>query len=193
MTVAASTSLFDYFHEGVHESKRRRGLDISEDTELYLATMLVDRARADRPAPPEETLAELHGRAANSPPAEQARTYRELGDRSLYLLGYFTEHVSGRVTGADYYATMGVAAYQRVDTLFKLVFADAFGPVFDELARRFRECVAVVSDVRDAHRVDRAEDLVVLYERWLRTGDDLLAARLVEGGFVLGPDRHRPS
>jgi len=185
MTVATAANLFDYFSDQVHASTRLRGLAVSEDTALYLATLLADRARADRPEPPEETLAELHGRAASSPPAEQARAYRALGDRSLYLLGTFPEHVSAQVVGPDYYADMGAAAYDRVDTLFKVLFSNAFGPVFHELARRFRECVRVLSDVRDAHRAGGPSSLLATYERWLRTGDAVLAARLREGGFIL--------
>ena len=36
---------------------------------------------------------------------------------------------------------MGAAAYYQVDQTFKTWFADAFGPVFKELANRFMECV----------------------------------------------------
>ncbi len=185
MTVANAANLFDYFHEHVRRAAHDRRLDVSDDTTLYLVTLLEGRARADRPEPPEDTLAELHGRAANSPPAEQARTYRELGDRTLYMLGYFSDHLDNRVVGSAYYATMGAAAYDRVDTLFKLVFADAFGPVFRELARSFESCVRVLGDVRDAHADKRPSDLLGVYERWLATGDESLAAILREGGLVL--------
>jgi hypothetical protein len=191
VSVASATNLFDYFDDQVRRATRTRDLSLAGDTHLYLVNLLTERARADRPEPPEHTLAELHGRAAASPPAEQARTYRELGDRSLYLLGNFPEHVSRGVVGPRYYAAMGSAAYDRVDALLKLLFADAFGPVFRELAERFRDCVRVLSDVRDAHRRDRPGDLIVLYERWLGSGDPVLEARLREGGFVLptGPSR----
>ena len=189
MTVANSANLFDFFHEEVSRAARDRRLDVSDDTTLYLVTLLEGRARADRPAAPEDTLAELHGRAAHSPPAEQAKVYRELGDRTLYMLGYFTEHVDNKIVGPSYYANMGAAAYDRVDTLFKLVFADAFGPVFRELAASFRSCVKVVSDVRDATRKDRPTDLIGLYEKWLVTGDEVLAERLREGGLILPTEK----
>ena len=185
MTVASSANLFDYFHDHVRRAARKRDLRVSEDTTLYLVTLLESRARADRPAPIESTLAELHGRAANSSPAEQARTYRELGDRSLYMLGYFSDHIDTQIVGPAYYADMGAAAYDRVDTLFKLLFADAFGPVFRELARSFSQCVRVISDVRQAHLPNKPTDIVSVYERWLATGDEVLAERLREGGLIL--------
>lgn len=183
--VETATNLFDYFHGQVERAQAQRGSGISEDTRLYLVTLLADRARADAPEAPEDTLAELHARAANAPPARQARTYRELGDRALYLLGYFAESLSRRLVGPDYYADMGSAAYHRVDILFKAVFADAFGPVFRELARDFRDCAGIVSDVRDAHKRDRPDDVVVLYERWLETGDPETAEKLTARGVIL--------
>ncbi len=183
--VARAANLFDYFNDQVEEARARQGVDISSDTRLYLVTLLADRARSDAIASTEETLAELHARAAHAPPARQARTYRELGDRALYLLGYFAESLSRRLVGPEYYADMGSAAYHRVDILFKSVFSDAFGPVFRELALRFRDCASIVEAVRDAHREDRPDDLAVLYERWLATGDPATAEKLTTRGVLL--------
>lgn len=185
--VTTDANLFDYFHDHVEQARNRRRLEISDDTGLYLATLLADRTRSDRPAPPEETLAELHAAAAQAPPAKQASTYRELGDRALYLLGYFAESLQRRLVGPAYYAEMGVAAYHRVDLLFKVLFSDAFGPVFGELSREFRGCVDVLSDIRDAHRRDHPNELMQLYTRWLETGDKAVEAELRERGLLLKP------
>ena len=162
--VTANENLFDYFQARVEEAPVRR---LSEDTRLYLVTLLTDRARADRPSPPEQTLAELHLRGAHAPPAEQIRAYRELGDRALYLLGYFAESLERRPVGPGYYAEMGAAAYYRVDVGFKRWFADAFGPLFRELAVRFDECVQVLEAVRRA--------------------DEERAARVREQGLLIVP------
>lgn len=182
--VAETANLFDYFNVRVEQARAAQGVRISDDTSLYLASLLTERARADRPAPPETTLAELHAHAAAAPPATQVRTYRELGDRSLYLLGYFTESLSRRTVGPEYYADMGSAAYHRVDMLFKALFADAFGPVFHELAARFRDCVRVLSDVREASR-EHGDELVELYDQWLATGDEEIRKRLLDRGLVI--------
>lgn len=181
----ATANLFDYFNDRVQSARVQRGIRISDDTGLYLATLLTERTRADRPAPPETTLAELHARAAAAPPPAQARAYRELGDRALYLLGYFAESLSRRLVGPDYYVDMGAAAYHRTDVLFKTLFADAFGPVFSELAEMFRDCVGVLADVREAARRDNADELLDLYEQWLATGDEETRRRLLDRGLVV--------
>lgn len=149
-------NLFDYFNARVENAKADSGLDISNDTALYLAQLLADRARTDRPAPPFETLAELHGHAAMAPPGQKATIYRELGDRALYLLACFRDSLdrARRPLSPSYYEDMGAAAYDQVDRVLKLWFADAFGPVFQELARQFGDCVELVGRVAQAEPTD---------------------------------------
>lgn len=183
-TFSSSPHLFDYFHERVTEARNDLRVGVSDETALYLAALLVDRARTDRPAPPETTLAELHARAAHEDPARSAGTYRELGDRALYLVGYFRDSLARSPVGPRYYADMGAAAYHRVDTVLKTRFHDAFGPVFGELAERFRDCVVVLDRIR-AHQESQPDQLARLYEAWLRTGDPEAAERLRRRGLVL--------
>lgn len=187
--VMTANNLFDYFHDRVEDARTSLPVRICDDTSLYLTSLLVERARTDRPTTPEETLAELHMRAANAPPAEQARAYRELGDRALYLLGYFAESLERRTVGPAYYAEMGSAAYHRVDIVFKRWFADAFGPVFRELAFRFTDCVHLIEDVRRTHDEDNPDDPMALYRLWLATGNAQYADKLKELGILLLPPR----
>lgn len=184
--VELPTSLFDWFHERVRTAHETVGTDLSNDSELYLTQLLVDRARADRPQPQEATLAELHARASGASPSEQVRTYRELGDRSLYVVGYFEESLSRRVVGPGYYCDMGAAAYARVDELFRRWFAGAFDGTFRELAEHFRDCVRIVREVRRS--VDAEPDLLMrLFDQWRQTGSDEAARRLRAAGLVLPP------
>ena len=185
-TLEATDNLFDYFNRHVTEAHEDLDLGLSSDTQLYLAQLMADHARADRPALPQRTLAELHGRAANAPPAEHVRTYRELGDRSLYVLGTFRESLDGRVVGESYYAEMGAAAYWRVDGALKRWFADAFGPVFRELALCFAGCVQVLDLVRDRHDESHPDVLFRLYREWRETGSESARARLRAHGVLVG-------
>ncbi len=185
-SLEAETTLFDYFHGRVRDARGMADVGLSEDTTLYLTALLVDRARTDTPRPEEDTLAELHARAAAAPPAEQARTYRELGDRSLYRVGYFEESLSRSAVGVGYYCDMGAAAYHQADRVFKRWFANAFDRVFEELSAGFRDCVVVLKQVRAAVD-DEPDALMRLYQEWLDTGSRAAASRLRERGLLLPP------
>ena len=182
--VEQPVNLFDWFHDRVRAAHAEVGADLSSDGELYLSRLLAERARTDREVPAEETLAELHARGASSSPAEAARTYRELGDRALYVVGYFEESLSRKVVGAAYYTDMGSAAYARVDDVFRRFFASAFGGLYRELAERFVVCVEVVREVRRS--VDGEPDLLMrLLLEWRRTGSEESARRLRAAGIVV--------
>jgi hypothetical protein len=182
--VHTDANVFDYFRAQVREARNQADVDLTEHTELYLAQLLADRTRRpddgdDQPV----TLAELHLQATQGTPAEQASRYRALGDRALYDLGYWPEVVERRVVGPSYYAEMGSAAYARTDLVFKRFFADAFGPLFRELAERFRACVGVLERVRAS--ADGEDELTRLYNEWVESGSETLADRLRMRGLVV--------
>lgn len=183
--VDVSTNLFDWFHDRVRTAHRAAGTDLSPEGELYLTNLLVARARAGGAAEAQAgTLVELHARAAQGTPSEQVRCWRELGDRSLYTVGYFEESLSRSLVGPAYYVEMGAAAYARVDHVFRRWFANAFDGLFSELAEKFEGCTRVVKEVRRS--VDDEPDLLARwYREWLETGDESLAERLRAHGLVV--------
>ncbi len=184
--VDRTDNLFDWFQARVRDARATTGVDLSEDSTLYLVQLLAERARADLDAPRDPTLVDLHVRAVNAPPAEQLRSYRELGDRALYLVSYFPENVERRSVSTRYYMEMGSAAYARTDQVFKRWFANAFGEVFAELAHRFRSAVEVLSEVRRSCE-DEPDAIMRLYMRWLESGDPGAAESLRAHGLVLPP------
>lgn len=181
-------SLFDFFLDNVQNAHDAARVELTTDTVLYLASLLTERARTDTPQLPESTLAELHGRAAHARPADRVRTYRELGDRALYRAGFFSESLRSRMVNENYYSEMGAAAYYQVDQTVKRWFADAFGPVFRELAYQFRECVLLLTRVRDKHDLKNPDAIMRLYQQWQISGNPDLAAELQHRGLVLSPN-----
>jgi len=186
----SAENLFDFFHDNIRTAHDEVQVDLDPDTVLYLANLLTDKARYKPTRPHDTTLAELHGRAAHSPPADRVRVYRELGDRALYQMGFFAESIHASVVSTSYYSEMGAAAYYQVDRDFRVWFADAFGPVFRELANRFLECVAIISHVRNHSGADHPDNLVRLYQKWLETGDAELLETLQQHGICAYKDSH---
>lgn len=177
------TNLFDYFEQQVGDAKLVVDASLSEDAIRYLTVLLVSKARM-RPNLDDDTLAERHARAARNTSPEGAITYRELGDHSLYVVGFFQDSLGRQLVGPDYYCDMGSAAYQRADLLFRRYFSGAFEDVFNELSHRFRTCAELLREVRRA--VDAQPDVVMrMYERWLESGSPEVARRLRRHGLVV--------
>lgn len=178
-------TLFDFFHGKVRIAREDMTLNLDPDTLLYLAKLLTDRARYIPEQHDYGTLAELHGRAAQSRPSEKIRMYRALGDHALYRVGFFSESICRTAMTSSYYADMGSAAYYQVDQTVKTWFADAFGPVFKELANRFLDCVQLLTTVKRSTSTDRTDDILRLYQRWLHSGDPDALMALREYGIIV--------
>ena len=180
-------TLFDFFHGKVRVAGDDMTLDLDPDTILYLAKLLTDRARYIPEQHEYHTLAELHGRAAHSKPSERIRMYRALGDHALYRVGFFNESICRSAVNESYFTDMGAAAYYQVDQTFKTWFADAFGPVFKELANRFMECVHIIGAVKRSTGTDGSTSILRLYQKWLHHGDENALSTLRQYGILVSP------
>jgi len=189
----AHGNLYDFFDARVADAVETQKVDLGENSRRYLALLLVECKRSerlltatDRP----ETLAELHLQAATADRAKAMALYRHLGDRALYVAGYFRESLNRKAVGRDYYADMGGAAYQQVATLGGTWNADVdpWTHMFLELAAQFRECMGILAEVSERNLADGTHDLVALYERWLQTKSPAIERRLHELGMIAEPE-----
>ena len=110
--------------------------------------------------------------AADTPNVqERAFALQRIGDVSLFIAGFFADSLARHIVDIDYYIHMGGGAY---DTLSQQVRGTpkgrAFGPVFSELAFKFKDFVDVLNDVRAEASSNDDQDVLRLYEIWLRTG-----------------------
>lgn len=187
----AHANLYDFFDERLADAVDAQGVELSTDSRRYLALLLVECKRSerlltatDRP----DTLAELHLVAATADRVRAMRLYRHLGDRALYVAGYFQESLKRKAVGVDYYADMGGAAYQQVATLGGTISVgeDPWAHMFMELAEHFRGCIEVLAEVSERNLADGTQDIVALYERFLESRSEVIARRLTELGVLTG-------
>jgi hypothetical protein len=174
----------EYFKDLVEGAIARQHLRTNELTSYYLVDLLCRFMRPDRRIPfnddTSEPLALRLARALESGGMEQRARLRNLGDFSLFTSGYFSDSLKRRPVDVDYYVSMGEYAYGslgRRDT-------DAFGEVFAELARRFVGYMDVLADISERTGSSRSDDVLRLYERWLRTGSSRDGQRLASRGLV---------
>ena len=123
---------------------------------------------------------------------ERRNCLREIGDRSLFVSGFFAESLGRRLVDVDYYIEMGGAAYRALAGTERAYAAvgETFVGVFHELSERFENVVdALILISQRTSLQPKHTDLVRLVERWQRTGSRFTARRLAAAGVVLPTDK----
>ncbi len=169
----------EFFREGIMRAQRRANLPLREDTQFYVVNLLSEFLAAGKL---EETpLALIYARAVQTEnPNEQYQLLKQIGDRSLYVSGFFPDSLKRRVVNIDYYIGMGERAYASVSSISRgVLFADTF----EELAEKFHRLVDLISDVSESAGVTSDRDLLRLYERWLMTKSERLSEKLRQEGI----------
>ena len=171
----------EYFKELVESALARQHLQAGDLTEYYLVNLLCQYVRLDVSTGAEhsEPLAVRLARALQSGGTEQRNRLRSLGDFSLFTAGFFSDSLSRRQVDVDYYVSMGEYAYGSLSRA-----EDAFREVFAELARKFVGFSDVLADVSERTALASNNDVLRLYEKWLRTGSHRDGQRLVERGIL---------
>jgi hypothetical protein len=186
-------SVREFFRDRVKRARRRRRLPLGETAEFYVVNLLADYLDAEklhRPAAgtgDEEPIVFAYARAlALAHPAERIRLFRSIGDRTLYVSGFFADSFNRKLYDIDYYVAMGERAYESVSSLSRDFAAGGrgFPELFGELAAKFVPLVDVLSEVSEAAGITSDADLLRLYERWLRTKSERLREKLVSQGIL---------
>jgi len=179
-----------FFRDAVRGAAKARGYDPDAPSAVYVAGLLVDYAKPDfggsevlrRP------LTLLLRDALEASGVERFRRLRGLGDQTLYVSGFFAEHLERRGVPRPYVHGLGRTAYNTLATTLRRAGGDTSGPdVFHELAENFEELVALLSEVSDAIYASSAKDprdVLDVYERWSRRGSRALGEALARWGVV---------
>jgi hypothetical protein len=175
--VTPVNSLVEFFRDGFATALAHQHVSLDEHTSHYVVSLLALYARTEvshrdlRPGQRWVSLSELHARAsAAATCAEREALLQRLGDISLFVAGFFAHGFERRLVDVDYHIAMGGRAYGTLAT------APISGPrrtlrgVFGELARKFQPVVDAIGEIGDAARVWAPNDVLRLYELWLKTG-----------------------
>jgi hypothetical protein len=177
----------EFFRDLVESALHRQHLSAREGTSFYLVNLLAGFVHGDRTAPgDDEPLGVRFVKALQEAGARQRDELRRVGDRSLFISGFFADSLSRSLVDVDYYIQLGEHAYGSLARQ-----ADGtFGDVFDELAGKFPAFVDVLGEVSERTAMASNADLLRLYEKWLRTrsrrSGDLLASRGIVPNASIG-------
>lgn len=176
--LVAVTNLREFFHDSMQQALRKQRVDVDDHTEHYVVNILTMFARSEelydstpdgmRLKPLAHMLADASEAAS---PQQRDEALRRLGDVSLFVAGFFAQSFARKLIDIDYHIAMGGRAYGTLaDNLRGSIRGQAFAAVFLELAQKFQRLVDVLNEVAEMAHTHTDQDILRLYEIWLKTG-----------------------
>ena len=173
------------FAELVAGALDRTGIVPSPHAVAYLVDLLAEAVRPE-PEPVEESFTEGLLRARRERGAVRAGRLRALGDRALFLSGFFADSLERRGAGPGWVAEAGRVAYTDLSSLLsRREVAWMRARLYRELAERFPQFAEVLTEVGDGLRTATPTGLAPLCARYLRLGRDADRRRLLRRGLVV--------
>lgn len=155
----------DHFAELVTSAMEHQRIKAGELARLYISTLLASYVTSARLT--DKPLAVRYLEALAMGRAEQTARFRELGDMALFISGFFSDSLKGKLVDIDYYILLGANSYGYVASLHRDG-ADTAG-LYEELSEKFKLFVDVLSEVSERCRLTSSTDILRVYERWLAT------------------------
>jgi hypothetical protein len=182
----------EYFNEVVDDALKSRKLKADLYVKQYLVNLLefylstenlfeketVDESGKRKP----QTLAELYLIAVNSEWNMKVDLLRKLGDRALYISGFFGDSFARKIIDVDYYVNMGGNAYYELS--YSLQKNDPLKKVYSVFSKRFPEFVDTLTYISHKSMISNNQSVLRLYDNYLKTGSELAKEKLMEMGIV---------
>jgi len=170
------TNLREFFRDALHGALEKQQLAVEDQTEHYVVNVLTMFARSE--ALYEQTpegvrlkplVVMLCEALEASGDAERNRSLQRLGDVSLFVAGFFARSFAAKLIDIDYHVAMGGRAYGALaHTLQRR--GRVLAGVFAELSEKFQPMVDALNEVSESSYVHSDQDILRLYEIWLKTG-----------------------
>jgi hypothetical protein len=192
-TGIAVMNLQEFFHDSVQQALHNQHVEVEAQTEHYLVTVLTRFARSEEyfegagaGTRGQRPLATLLADALEAPePAQRRERMQRLGDISLFMAGFFAQSFARRLVDVDYCIAMGGRAYASLADSWRGKGRGAvFSMLYAELAGKFQRLVDVLNEVADMARPASDQDVLRLYEVWLKTSSPRARRLLQSRGIV---------
>ena len=128
-----------------------------------------------------ETLAEMYLTANQLPATQKTGLLKKCADRSLYISGFFGDSLNRKLVDIDYYADVGGSAYS---TLASTAQDDLMVQTYHHLSLRFLDYVEVLTYISEKSFIKADQNILRLYDRYLKTGSELAKEKLMELGVM---------
>jgi hypothetical protein len=198
MAIETNARVSDFFRQSVETACRNQRVEASAAALTYVAGLLGDFVRPDASSSLHETLDRsltlMLDEALQTPPAERFEKLKTLGDGTLYISGFFGDHLEARGVNDGLVQSIGGLAYRTAAAMLRGPAGGADGSrawntvvdVYGELSSRFDVFVGVLAEVAEStsFSAKTSTGALRLYEKWLRTGSLRVARALAAQGLV---------
>lgn len=181
----------DFFKEAVRDAFSKRKIEAFPMAEDYLVNILehyviaahlheeevVDEQGQKKPT----TLAETLLIAAQSSHSTKVDMLKKLGDRTLYICGFFSDSFERKVIDVDYCAEMGGTAYRILAQSTK---EDALCRVYNLYSQKFLAFVEALNYISEKSQLQSSDNVLRIYDRYIKTGSELAREKLSNLGIV---------
>jgi hypothetical protein len=175
--VVPVTNLREFFRDELHTAFEHQRVAVEDQTEHYVVNLLTLFARSEAlyDRTPEgmrlKPLVVLLSEALEAPSTgDRHRGLQRLGDVSLFVAGFFAQSFARKLIDIDYHIAMGGRAYGTLAESLARSRSRVLGQVFAELAEKFQPIVDALNEVSETSHRHTDEDILRLYEIWLKTG-----------------------
>lgn len=134
----------------------------------------------------QKTMAELYLQANQESRKQRVEKLKILGDRSLYISGFFSDSFQRKIIDIDYYVDMGKLAFE---SLSNDVDEDTFSRLFRDLSVHFINLVDVLAVISQKAKMMDDENVLRMMDVYAKTGSSLAGENLVEKGVFTRPGK----
>lgn len=190
-SIVEASSMEFFFHGCISDTVSTRKIKVCEETIVYLTHLLAQFSRSQRFFSNDKNgiglqpLALLYTSAlASQNDTEKKELLKRLGDLALFVSGWFAQGLERKNISLDYYIEMGELAYQWLGEAHDVSSRNrALAETFSDLSQYFSEFVDVLNEIHLTMEGSSNEDLLRIYELWLRTGSKKVAELLRTRGI----------
>lgn len=193
MSLNTEESLRVFFKRCLEKAKQKQKLSLGAFTEHYLVSLLEKASDAEtffttpNTEVRDEPLVLVFAKACETPSQTyQIELLKSIGDRALYMTGFFPDYFYHQGFDSSYYMSMGGAAYGMVSSLTEQKH-DAPIKIFEELSQKFPHLVEVIAEISESAGMTSDQDLLKIYERWMQSKSQRLFEKLKSHGMFPVP------
>ena len=178
--VVPVANLREFFHDALHGALERQHVNVEDQTQNYVVNLLTLFARTEalydqtpssgQPARLKPLVVMLTEALEAPSAADRHRGLQRLGDVSLFVAGFFAQGFARKLIDIDYHIAMGGRAYGTLAESLARTRSRVLGQVFAELAEKFQPLVDALNDLSETNYKHTDQDILRLYEIWLKTG-----------------------